>query len=103
MLVEGPNGMYRYSGFNECVVKFSVTSITVSQNGYKRVKFNDGQTITCNHPTDSFYNLTMNTLYNQCHGKVEFKDEENGFYGFYEIGKVKKRRSEYFEGAVFHN
>jgi hypothetical protein len=64
MLVEGPNGMYRYSGYNECVVKFSVTSITVSQNGYKRVKFNDGQTITCNHPTDSFYNLTMNTLYN---------------------------------------
>ena len=66
------------------------------------MKFNDGQTITCNHPTDSFYNLTMNTLYNQSHGKVEFKDEENGFYGFYEIGKVKKKRSEYFEGAVFH-
>lgn len=44
----------------------------------------------------------MGTLYNHCQGKVEFHDKENGFYGFYEIGKVKKRTQEYFEGAVFH-
>ena len=43
----------------------------------------------------------MGTLYNHCHGKVEFNDTENNIYGFYEIGKVKKRSQEYFEGAVF--
>jgi len=45
----------------------------------------------------------MGTLYNHCHGKVEFNDYENGLYGFYEIGNVKKRSQEYFEGAVFKN
>jgi len=43
----------------------------------------------------------MGTLYNHCHGKVEFNDAKHGLYGFYEIGKVKKRSQEYFEGAVF--
>jgi dihydroxyacetone kinase DhaKLM complex PTS-EIIA-like component DhaM len=33
----------------------------------------------------------MGTLYCQVHGKIEFSDEANGLYGFYDIGNVKKR------------
>jgi len=42
MLIEGPNGAYRYSGYNECSVAFSVTNIKVNLLGHKKVKFHDG-------------------------------------------------------------
>ena len=103
MLVEGPEGRYRVSGYSECVVKFAVTSINVTLLGHKQVEFQDGQTIRCNHPADSFYNLAVGTLYNWLYGKIEFHDKKNKIYGFYEIGKVKNRRQEYFEGAVYSN
>lgn len=90
-LIDGPDGKYTVSGHNECRVKFSVTSINVNQVGHKKFAFHDGQTITCNHPKDSFYSIMMGTLYNQVHGKMEFHDQANGLYGYYEIGNVKKR------------
>ena len=45
----------------------------------------------------------MGTLYNQVHGKIEFRDEANDIYGFYEIGNVKQRSQEYFEGLIYQN
>ena len=45
----------------------------------------------------------MGTLYNQVHGKIEFRDEANDLYGFYEIGNVKKRSQEYFEGYIYQH
>ena len=37
-LAEGPEGRYRVSGYSECVVKFSVTSINVTLLGHKQVE-----------------------------------------------------------------
>jgi|TARA_B110000285_G_scaffold191456_1_gene219253 hypothetical protein len=37
------------------------------------------------------------------YGKVEFHDKANKIYGYYEIGKVKNKRQEYFEGAIYSN
>lgn len=91
MYIDGPDGKYTVSGWCECQIKCSLTSVTVKSQGHKKVVFKDGQTIICNHPSDTFYNCMMGTLYNQVNGKVEFNDYENGLYGYYQIGKVKKK------------
>jgi hypothetical protein len=33
-------------------------------------------------------------------GKITFTDEKNGITGWYEIGKVKRKPSDYFQGEV---
>lgn len=77
-----------------------MNSITVNAAGHKKVRFHDGQEITCNAPTDKFFNAMMGTLHQQVSGKLEFHDPANNLYGFYEIGKVSKRSQEYFEGVI---
>jgi hypothetical protein len=32
---------------------------------------------------------------------MEFHDYENNLYGFYEIGQIKNKSQEYFEGSIF--
>lgn len=59
--------------------------------------------MTCNTPTDKFFNTITGTLYQQVSGKLEFHDRENNIYGFYEIGHVPKHSQEYFEGAIYKN
>jgi hypothetical protein len=68
-----------------------MNSISMNQKGHKKVKFHDGQTIQCNHPQDTFFNVMMGTLYQHIYGKIEFFDYQNGLHGYYEIGKVKKK------------
>lgn len=34
---------------------------------------------------------------------MEFHDQANGLYGYYEIGNVKKRSQEYFEGCIYQH
>ena len=99
-LVIGPNKRYVYSSWAECQVSFSMSSITVNAAGHKKIQFHDGQVITCNAPTDKFFNTMMGTLYQQVSGKLEFHDKANDLYGFFEIGKVPKKSQEYFEGAI---
>jgi hypothetical protein len=40
--VEGPDGKYQMSGYNECRVKFSMNSINVHAVGHKKFTFHDG-------------------------------------------------------------
>ena len=42
LLISGPDNRYTVYGYNECVVKFAVTSINVTMLGHKKVVFHDG-------------------------------------------------------------
>lgn len=100
LLIEGPNNSYMVHGWNEYSVKAYVNSVIVEPKGHKTIRFHDGQTIKFNNPTDLIYNLLMGTLYMQISGKIEFHDIENDLYGFYEIGKVRGKSQEYFQGSI---
>ena len=39
----------------------------------------------------------------QLTGKIEFHDKENNLYGFYEMGSVKKKAQDYFQGNITQN
>ena len=100
MLIEGPNKSYIVHGWNEYSVKAYVNSAIVEPKGHKTVIFHDGQTIKFNNPTDLIYNLLMGTLYMQISGKIEFHDIKNDIYAYYEIGKVRGKTQEYFQGSI---
>ena len=89
-------------GWNEYSVKAYINSAVVIPTGHKTVKFHDGQKIVFNNPIDTYYNITLGKLYQWVSGKIEFRDEENDIYAFYEIGKCKNRTQEYFEGEIIH-
>ena len=42
----------------------------------------------------------MGTIYRQVHGKVEYFDDANQLYAEVNIGNVKKKTQEYFEGYI---
>mmetsp|Transcript_35627 Transcript_35627/g.54487 ORF Transcript_35627/g.54487 Transcript_35627/m.54487 type:complete len:205 (+) Transcript_35627:1001-1615(+) len=102
MYVEGPDQNYIAHGYNEYSVKAYVNSAVCTAKGQKTVSFKDGQTIKFNNPSDTFYNIVMGTLYQWITGKMEFHDEANDLYGFYEIGSVKGKSQEYFQGEIVH-
>ena len=63
MYIEGPDNNYIVHGWNEYSVRAYVNSAVCTPKGHKTVIFKDGQKITFNNPTDTFYNLLMGTLY----------------------------------------
>lgn len=91
ILIEGPDNKYMVYGWNEYSVKAYINSAVVIPTGHKTVKFHDGQTIVFNNPIDTYYNITLGKLYQWVSGKIEFRDQENDIYAFYEIGKCKNR------------
>ena len=38
----------------------------------------------------------------QLTGKIEFHDKENQLYGYYDMGSVKKKVQDYFQGQITH-
>ena len=56
MLLEGPNGIYRYSSYSSFSPKAHLNSIDLNVKGRKEVLFQDGTSITFNPPPDSFKN-----------------------------------------------
>lgn len=45
----------------------------------------------------------MGTMYYQIHDKIEFIDEGNGLYCHLNVGNVKKKSPEYFEGEILQH
>ena len=100
MLMEGPNGNYKVTGWSTYVVSAGMNNATLRSEGHKKVVFKDGQTIIYNNPGDYFYNMLMGTMGHQITGKLEFNDVENGLYGVYTFGGVKKKVQDYFSGHI---
>ena len=63
IIVDGPNGLYRFSGYSDIAIKAWMNSITLEVKGVKRVQFQDGSEIVYNNHQDKF----GNTLLGKCH------------------------------------
>jgi hypothetical protein len=98
MLLEGPNQLYRFSGYSTFSAKAWLNSIKLKVQGLKTNTFKDGGKITYNNQSDMFNNTFMGTFNHQIIGKVEFTDEQNGLVGWYEMGNVNKKVQDFFSG-----
>jgi hypothetical protein len=63
IIVDGPNGLYRFSGYSDIAIKAWMNSITLEVTGKKVVSFKDGTEIVYNNNQDKF----GNTLFGKCH------------------------------------
>jgi hypothetical protein len=86
MIMDGPNGRYRVTGWSSYVIVSGMNSATLVSEGHKKVTFHDGHTITYSVPADLFYNVLMGTMGHQVTGKMDFLDKENGLVGTYTPG-----------------
>jgi hypothetical protein len=92
MLHEGPDDLYQFSGYSNFSAKAWLNSIELKVTGQKTIVFpKDGGKITFNNQSDIFNHVFIGTLNHQITGKVEFQDNDNGLYAWYEIGNVKKK------------
>lgn len=89
--------MYGWSSFK---AKAWLNSATLDVDGKKTIIFQDGQRIEWNNQGDQFNNLMMGTIGHQLTGKIEFNDYKNNLYGFYDLGSVKKKTQDYFQGQI---
>ena len=105
MLLEGPNGLYRYSSYSSFSPKAHLNSIDLNVQGKKEVVFQDGSKVTFNPPPDSFKNtLWGGALVHQITGRVDFTDETNGITAYYEIGNggIKNNPKDYLKGEIIN-
>ena len=100
-LIEGPNGNYRSHGKLSHNIRPGLISSTAEPNGYKVVTFKDGQEIKFDLIGDSVYNLFFGTIGHQLIGKIEFKDEANKLYAYYQFGAYYSKKQDYFYGEIF--
>ena len=106
MLLEGPNGLYRYGSYSSFSPKAHLNSIDLNVKGKKEVFFNDGSKVTFTPPPDAFKNtLWGGALVHQITGRVEFEDATNGVTAYYEIGNggVKNNPKDYLKGEILRN
>jgi hypothetical protein len=61
--VEGPDELYRYSGYTSLSVKAWLNSITLDVGGHRKITFKDGGEIIYNNQKDNFGNTMMGTLH----------------------------------------
>ena len=90
-LMEGPDNMYKFHGWNSFTAKAWLNSVTLYVEGHKTFEFKDGTKITWNSQGDQLNNIFMGTLGHQLTGKIEFNYKEQGLYGWYELGNNKKK------------
>jgi len=48
LLMEGPDGLYRFQGYSTFSVRAYINSISLEVTGYKKITFKDGSSITYN-------------------------------------------------------
>ena len=63
ILMEGPDGLFRYSGYADIAIKAYINSINLEVKGNKVVQFKDGGKIVFGNQQDTF----GNTLFGKCH------------------------------------
>ena len=92
--IEGPNGNYLTHGLLSHTVRPGLITSTAepAPSCYKLVKFKDGQEIKFDLIGDSVYNLVFGNIGHQLTGKIEFRDEANKLYGYYQLGAYTLRK-----------
>mmetsp|Transcript_35773 Transcript_35773/g.54784 ORF Transcript_35773/g.54784 Transcript_35773/m.54784 type:complete len:195 (-) Transcript_35773:56-640(-) len=103
ILMEGPNGIYRYSGYSDFAIKASFNAIYLEVVGKKKIEFQDGSCIEYGNQQDKFGNFLFGQLHHQLYGEIKFSDTKNSVEGLLDIGGVKKRPKDYFKGRIEQN
>ena len=102
-LIEGPEGNYKLNGWSQHQVHAGMNSATLKAEGFKLIQFKDGQQIRYNNTGDYIFNIFMGSMGHQLTGRIEFHDEANGLYGWYEPGTYKMKTQDYVTGRIEQN
>jgi len=104
MFYVGPNDAYRFYGPSQYGASAGFNSITVTAKAWRKVTFKDNnQTIHNTFPNEYYDGSLLGTTVHSSIGDLEFTDEGNGIYCKIELGKVKKRPTDYIEGTITVN
>ena len=98
---EGPNGLYRWSGYSSFTTRVHMNTIDLDVKGGKTIIFKDGGRITYTPHADKFVNTLWGTLSHNICGTSYFTDEANGVTAEYTIGTKKGR--DYVKGEIKRN
>ena len=95
----GPDEWYVLSMYSGFAAKAGLNSITLKWTGKKSIIYKDGGKIySKNTPGDVFKNTFWGTIAHQFTDKIEYFDDQNGLYAWYEPGK--KKVQDYIFGAI---
>lgn len=106
MIQEGPDSLYRFSGYSTFGVRAFLNSVALDVGGQKKVTFPDGTEITYTNLSDTFQNTLIGTCHHMMHDRVEYIDHKNNIKGVLNVGDLKElgsRPRDYFSGHIEQN
>jgi hypothetical protein len=62
MYIDGPDQNYMMTGWSSYTINAGMNSATLTADGHKLIKFNDGCMIRCTNTNDLIYNIFMGTM-----------------------------------------
>ncbi|CAD8133891.1 unnamed protein product [Paramecium octaurelia] len=99
-LVFGPNKKYKYYGYYLVEGRAGLNSVTIINKGKRTIEFNDGQKIDFDFPNELYSGTFFGQLRQESINKITFTDKANGLSCIIDIGKVKKRTSDFFQADI---
>ena len=100
VLTEGPDQLYRWSGYSSFSSRVHMNSVDLDVVGGKTITFKDGGRITYTPHQDKFLNSLWGTLIHLVTGHCTFEDKQNGVTAEYTIGGAKGHGKDYFVGEI---
>ena len=88
-IIDGPNNNYSANGHLMFEIRSNPYSATVNCIGKRVVQFKDGQKIEYGWMNDYIWNVFMGTMGHQYTGKMEYRDEANNIYAYFDMGAYK--------------
>jgi len=95
---EGPEGLYRWSGYSSFTSRVHMNSVDLDVTGGKTITFKNGAVIKYSPHQDKFLNSLWGTLVHCITGTSDFEDEKAGITAQYTIGTKKGR--DYVHGWI---
>ena len=99
-IIDGPDMNYHGYGSLSFDIKSNPYSATVNCSGGRTMIFKDGQKIEYGWMNDYLWNIFMGTMSHQYSGRLQFKDEENKIFAYFDLGAYKMRAQDYMYGHI---
>ncbi|CAD8213931.1 unnamed protein product [Paramecium octaurelia] len=98
-LVFGPKKSYKFYGYSLYEAKAGFNSLTILNHGKRTIQFND-QKIQCTFSSEHYSGTFLGTMKNESQGSLQFVDDANNLKCTVQLGKVKNKPTDYFEGEI---
>ncbi|CAK69397.1 unnamed protein product (macronuclear) [Paramecium tetraurelia] len=98
-LVYGPKKSYKFYGYSLYEAKAGLNSLTILNHGKRTIQFPD-QKIACTFSSEHYSGTFFGTMKNESQGALSFVDEANNLNCIVQLGKVKNKPTDYFEGEI---